>query len=385
MDIQALLQPISAQLLCGEDLSFSQDFYEIKQAKIEDDLSLDQGDWVSEPKYADWEFVATKVETLLVQRSKDIRLLTWLTEAWAYQYGYAGIVAGLDLSQQMLQKYWDDIHPQITDHDLEQRLSLLQGLINQLPLLIKKVPLYQDFPYRLLDYEYSLYQHNHHLKQSSDLESFVPVLDMEQFEQQLNTLSSVQRDETRQLIEAILQYWTGLKQQLEQLVAPETLSFSTIDAQLDIINKNIHKIYKSDDLNITKKQPMISSALQQQYSNLSTLSANQLEMSETSNALDLQQNRLNQHDEAQQLGFNPRSQNHLQNREQALQIIHEIANYFAQYEPHSPVSYLLKQAIQYSQLPLHQWLAQVIKNESSLESIQELLGVKNENNPSSNW
>lgn len=372
MDIHALLQPVSAQSLCGEDLSFSQSFYEIKQAKIEDDLSLDQGDWVSEPKCADWEFVAKKVETLLVQRSKDIRLLTWLTEAWAYQYGYVGIVAGLDLTQQMLQKYWDDIHPQITDHDLEQRLSLLQGLINQLPLLVKKVPLHPALPYRLLDYEYSLYQHNNQLKQSTDLEPSAPVLDMEKFEQQLNLLSSIQRDETRQKIDVILQHWVRLKQQLEQLLVPETLSFSVIDTQLEMINRTINKIYKLDDINIIKKQSISSSTLQQQQNS-------------TLDSIDLQQSDLHKYDEAQYIGYYPKSQNHLQNREQALQMIKEIADYFAQYEPHSPVSYLLKQSIQYSQLPLHQWLALVIKNESSLESIQELLGVKNDNNPSSNW
>lgn len=372
MDIHALLQPVSSQSLCGEDLSFSQSFYEIKQAKIEDDLSLDQGDWVSEPKCADWEFVAKKVETLLVQRSKDIRLLTWLTEAWAYQYGYVGIVAGLDLTQQMLQKYWDDIHPKITDHDLEQRLSLLQGLINQLPLLVKKVPLHQALPYRLLDYEYSLYQHNNQLKQSTDLEPSAPVLDMEKFEQQLNLLSSIQRDETRQKIDVILQHWVRLKQQLEQLLVPETLSFSVIDTQLEMINRTINKIYKLDDINIIKKQSISSSTLQQQQNS-------------TLDSIDLQQSDLHKYDEVQYIGFYPKSQNHLQNREQALQMIKEIADYFAQYEPHSPVSYLLKQSIQYSQLPLHQWLALVIKNESSLESIQELLGVKNDNNPSSNW
>ena len=35
-------------------------------------------------------------------------------------------------------------------------------------------------------------------------------------------------------------------------------------------------------------------------------------------------------------------------------------------------------------MPLHEWLAQVIKNDNPLESVQELLGVKN-NNESNEW
>ncbi len=37
-------------------LSFSNEFHAIKIAKTQDDPLLDQGDWVAEPKQADWHF-----------------------------------------------------------------------------------------------------------------------------------------------------------------------------------------------------------------------------------------------------------------------------------------------------------------------------------------
>lgn len=65
IDISELLKPINDSLLCGEDYSFSNEFHEIKKARTEDDLLLDQGDWVAERKQADWDFVAKSVSNLL--------------------------------------------------------------------------------------------------------------------------------------------------------------------------------------------------------------------------------------------------------------------------------------------------------------------------------
>jgi len=80
--------------------------------------------------------------------------------------------------------------------------------------------------------------------------------------------------------------------------------------------------------------------------------------------------------------FKPLAQPHCQNRQHALQVLQEISDYFEKNEPHSPVSYLLRKTIRWSQLPLHEWLDQVIKNDNPLEAIHELLGVQNKINPS---
>ena len=49
-----LLLPISADQPCGVDLSFSPELDAISQARKFDDPSLDQGEWVTELKEADW-------------------------------------------------------------------------------------------------------------------------------------------------------------------------------------------------------------------------------------------------------------------------------------------------------------------------------------------
>jgi type VI secretion system protein ImpA len=54
------------------------------------------------------------------------------------------------------------------------------------------------------------------------------------------------------------------------------------------------------------------------------------------------------------------------------------------------VSYLLQKTIKWSHMTLHEWLAQVLKNEKPLESVHELLGVQanthdSNNETDSNW
>lgn len=52
LDLDALLEPISADAPCGEDLSFSAAFDRIAEARREDDPTLDQGEWVTSLKEA---------------------------------------------------------------------------------------------------------------------------------------------------------------------------------------------------------------------------------------------------------------------------------------------------------------------------------------------
>jgi len=54
LNIESLLAPISDERPCGEDLTFEPLFDDIKEARRQDDASLDQGEWKTELKVADW-------------------------------------------------------------------------------------------------------------------------------------------------------------------------------------------------------------------------------------------------------------------------------------------------------------------------------------------
>lgn len=356
LEFEYLLQGISAEHPCGIDFSFSNDFHVIIKAKTQDDPLLDQGEWVYESKQADWQFVHDKTIELLREKTKDIRLYTWLIEAWSHLYGFEGVARGLQLTQQSLERYWLEIHPVIEEHDLDQRLGLLQGFIVQIPRLIKQISLINSAPfYSLGDYEAFRHQRNLQMKQSQDQSSENGAIQsLEHFEQLLlNTEKSILSQNNQYLLD-IQTHWQQLKTTLDQLLGLDAPGFAATDSQLESIFTSIRRIYKTDtfiqnpvtSLNPTlTPEPNTSSPIM-----MNTPSPNM-------------QN------------FRPQAQSHLANRQQAMRLLEEIAQYFQSHEPHSPVSYMLQKTIKWSQMPLHEWLAQVIKNEHPVEHLHELLGV----------
>ena len=66
---------------------------------------------------------------------------------------------------------------------------------------------------------------------------------------------------------------------------------------------------------------------------------------------------------------------YINNRNQALMQLCQVADFFRRTEPHSPVAYLADKAAHWGEMPLHQWLSTVIKDPNSLSNVEELLGL----------
>ena len=73
----------------------------------------------------------------------------------------------------------------------------------------------------------------------------------------------------------------------------------------------------------------------------------------------------------------------IQSRHEALQRLSEVAAFFRQTEPHSPVSYLVERAVRWGGMSLRQLLTEVVKSEGTLADIWETLGIDPEK-PDSN-
>ena len=374
LEIEPLLSPISSDQPCGQDLSFSNEFHAIKIAKTQDDPLLDQGDWVAEPKQADWHFVEQKSIELLTGKSKDLRLLGWLLEAWSNLYGFEGTAKALELMHRTLNEYWTQLHPEIEEEDLDQRLGLLQGSINHLIPLIKQVAIVNVPSFSLSDYEALLRQKNHLLKQ---VESYTEDANssqiLEQFEQSLFNTSKSFQYQNYQHFSAILAEWSILKSVLDTLMGLDAPSFASIDTQLENIHTSLKKLYKTDVFT----QPVMATQTSESAA-AATITTQALSFTQH------KEQEIDMNTVHPSKGFQVQPQNHLANREQAMRVLQEISDYFQANEPHSPVSYMLQKTIKWSQMPLHEWLNQVIKNENPLHNVQELLGVQ-QANESNDW
>ncbi|WP_058912966.1 type VI secretion system protein TssA [Entomohabitans teleogrylli] len=111
MLIETLLTPVDPQAPCGENLEYDADFLATEQAstgKTEQQF----GSTIIPAQPPDW-IQVERLASGLLARSKDLRIMMYLTHAWVHLRGLAGYADGLALIHQALLRYWPTLHPQL--------------------------------------------------------------------------------------------------------------------------------------------------------------------------------------------------------------------------------------------------------------------------------
>lgn len=147
MSIEVLLEPVDQTNPCGEDLEYHSDFLEMEQAsqgKIEQQF----GSTIIPAEQADWPQVERLAKSLLT-RTKDLRIMFRLAEAWTQLYGLRGYADGLDLILRALDQYWEDLYPKLEydgDPDPLFRISVFASLGDRsdLSTMFRSAPLLND-------------------------------------------------------------------------------------------------------------------------------------------------------------------------------------------------------------------------------------------------
>lgn len=144
LDITEFLQPIPGAAPGGASLRYEPIYDQIRRARIEED-DLPTGDWQRERKTADYAAVIKLSHEVLTNRSKDLQIAAWLTEALLKREGYAGLKDGLDLIRGLLESFWDDLHPELEDDDdLEMRAGPLAWVGEYTDRAARLVPITLD-------------------------------------------------------------------------------------------------------------------------------------------------------------------------------------------------------------------------------------------------
>lgn len=135
-----LLNPIPGDNPSGISLRYDPVYDQIKEARRQDDTGP-QGDWQRERKVADYRLVVDLASKSLAERSKDLQLAVWLTEAALYREKFAGLQQGLDLLRGLLEQFWDTFYPEIDEGDLEPRVVLLGWVGDRLVDAVRSTPI----------------------------------------------------------------------------------------------------------------------------------------------------------------------------------------------------------------------------------------------------
>ena len=158
--VEELLQPIPGDNPSGADLRYDPVYDIIKEARREEE-ALNQGAWQTEIKVADFPKVIAQSTGALKNKSKDLQIAVWLTEALLRKESYGSLAAGLQLCQGLLERFWETLYPIIEDGDLELRAAPLKSLdgakfsdwVQQCPLNREGHTSYQYDQSRLINYE----------------------------------------------------------------------------------------------------------------------------------------------------------------------------------------------------------------------------------------
>jgi type VI secretion system protein ImpA len=344
-NLDSLLAPISDESPCGSDMSFSPEFDQIQDARRFEDPTINQGEWVTAIKEADWRSVVDKCAGLLATRSKDIRLAMWLTEAQAMTQSFAGLASGYLLVHALIEQHWEGMHPLAEDGDQEQRTGNLAWLLTRSIQLVKQLPMTDSTSgerFSMIDYEVG-----------RTLAQAISRQPEEEAQLSEGKVTAAQFDAARR---------GTSKEFYVKLVADVRASVAALAKVESIVDEKLGM----DGPSFTPTKDAMAAAqnlierLAQQAGALDEAGLSQEAADGTHSVSG-----------GAAIGTGP-----IQTRAQALAMLRQVSDFLRRTEPHSPAAYLADQAAKWGDMPLHTWLRSVMKDQGALAHIEELLGIK---------
>jgi type VI secretion system protein ImpA len=360
IDLDALLAPISDDAPSGEDLAFDPVFDEIKEARRADDPTLAQGEWQSELKVANWRVVKELAIEVLSTRSKDYQVACWLTEALAQMHRFAGVEVGLRLLTGLTERFWDDIHPAIEDGDLDARASRFASLDANLAPALAELPLTAPAAggYGLRRYREAREVDNRGRQSPELMEAALAEgkINSELWAKALAQTQSSFYEELAPLLEQCRAAFQELDRMLGEKFGLDAPSLKQLQDTIDGACQLVGRIARERGLGGSGEEE----APADEGASSDGAAAGEYDGAAgggTSHA------------------FTGGTSGPVQSRREALQRLAEVADYFRRAEPHSPVSFLVNRAVRWGDMSLDQWLAEVVKDPTTLGSLYETLGL----------
>jgi len=359
VDLDALLQPVSEENPAGESLRYSGLYDEISDARRAD-VDANQGDWQTELKVADFRKVVELAVPALTATSKDLQIAVWLSEALIKIHSFAGLRDSLKLVAGLQENFWETLHPEIDEGDMEGRANAIAWLDLQGAKAVRSCPITAGAGYGYTDWQDA---------KRFDIPSNLDTLDQDA-QAKFNELKAQAEAERRVTAEM----W---KSAMAQSRRPffEKLNF-TIDecwTALDDLNRVIDNNY---DRNQTPGLSNLKKAIDEVHGQVKKLlEKKRLEEPNENDVEETYTEEVSDDGEVVATATVGGGGGPVKSRPEALKRLAEIAAYFQRTEPHSPVAYLIQRAVKWGNMPLESWLRDVIKDETVLFQLRETLGL----------
>ena len=115
IDIEELLREIAADAPCGEDLEYDPAYAELEKL-AQETPERQYGETIIPAEPPDWRSVK-QTALNLHERTRDLRVAVYLTQALLHVDGLAGFAEGLALVAGLIERYWDSVFPRLDPED----------------------------------------------------------------------------------------------------------------------------------------------------------------------------------------------------------------------------------------------------------------------------
>ena len=345
VELELLLQPISAERPAGELLRYDGTYDRIQEARREDDQRLSQGIYQTSPKRADWETDEAICLEALEKRTKDVQIAGWLLEAWLHLRGFRGVEAGLRLLAGLCETLWEDMYPELEGENCEARIAPLEWINRKLCFSLKQVPLTlsperDGRSYTFADWESACHFENLARRDPSALEEALANIDptIATFQNAIAlTDASFHGGLVKDLICAVNACGT-LQKVLDDKCGRDGPSLYQFHEVLNAI-----KQLMTQSLHARHDEP---APIEEEFEPAAAEGPAEIEVW---------------------------SSGPICSRADAYRRLAEAADYLMKTEPHSPTGYLVQRAVEWGRMSLFDVLKQIVRNDNEMEEIDRLL------------
>lgn len=363
-DIQSLLNPIDGNSRCGVDLreTSNPDYQTLKDARrsIASLVRARKFDNDADGEInAHWQTIFQISPSVIKNLSKDLEVAAWFTEASLKLHGYAGLRTALKLSEGLIKEFFDDIYPLPDEDGIETRVYPLIGLNGEdgngtLILPLKNVPLSEDYDH---PFTFNLFSRCIEAEKITDPDAKRQRtndigLSLDAIHSQVTASSDSFFHQLIEDISACLEHFNSMTSMLDEKCG---LSDSPPSSAIKKSLENVLDAVKS----LTKSK--LASATEQ--------TGNQDSSQQSSG-----------HEQAlhntQTMSSRPSvSVGTIHSREDALNQLLVVANYFKQTEPHSPLCGAIERVVEWGNMSLQELMMALIPDTSSRSIYTQLTGI----------
>ena len=373
-DLEDLLQPISDDQPPGEDLreddSPSSIYFSLRSARSSARAAerSAQVDGDAGAATQEWRTISDLAPAALRERSKDLEIACWYTEALVRSHGIAGVRDGLRLIGGLVERFWDGLYPLEDEDGLETKVRPVSGLSGEgapgtLIAPVKLVPI--TAPTSIEPLSAYHYEQARELAAIADQERRQARIDagtysMEQLEAATRETPPEFLATRLQDVEEALGVCAELGERFASLCghrAPSLINLrNTLTEIQDALKALVH------DCGIVLPGAEADEPAQ--------TATDQGEPAETGAAAAAPAT-------ARPAGVSVNvGGDVIASREDAFRVLSKVAEYFRKTEPHSPVSYTLDELVRRGRLPLPELLAELIPDEEARRGFLMRAGVE---------